>query len=472
MVAEYNSAFNEDFFIETAGSGSGGGAGGAGGDSGSEEAPSSGGSISGGSTPAVGSTPTGFVPDFLLESPAFNRAPALAIYTPNDDIQTTDIVLTSAKVRLWESPTWHEVNYVGRSIKEVVEEINQSSQRYFAVELNQLPELVSNDLFLNDGDFSPDLGAIVRLNGHSFSYQTQTRLRLLAPYEDDRRKPWYGRVSVGEVVKVLNGVRHVFRVPEYTDQPWSHYYGKPYVDIQDVRPVFVDGRTLRAPRRPLYWLHNNIVVRVNGIAQPSSIIEDVDVENGFIFLATELDPGDPTLLSFTYKETSLVYKGINVNPSVDQLPQFIGQHIVYFLRPQGDSLGRTWEECVFHSVAPTLDGAISQIEVSDDEPVLLLGALQVRQANVVDDVSITDTRTVGGGLKDDELERSKKLNRAMQAVTDLGNLDGVPYPGNAVVLVDLPDSVRTAMTKDELMERIKRHIAFGVVPLVNFRRAD
>ena len=137
----------------------------------------------------------------------------------------------------------------------------------------------------------------------------------------------------------------------------------------------------------------------------------------------------------------------------------------------GLRFGRTWLRTVLHSVSPTLGGAITQIP-RDDIPIMLLGALSVRQVSTIDEIKVLDTRSRGGGVAPEKYEDAVKRNRHMLAATDRGNWDGVPYPGNAVVVVDLPASVRDALPVDEIRRRIQRHVAFGVEPVLDFREGE
>lgn len=482
MALSFSSAFSTAYPVYSVpGGGGGSGTGGTGGTTGGTGGTSTPPVISDPTDPTEGTAatesvsapvsgrPTVRVPSYLISNIAFNRAPALAIWKPGGLPEAGEIGVSGTKISLRDGTTLHEIQYANRSVKEVVEDINANSQYFFAVELNQVPVLGTGALFQVTGDVTPDEGQVIRLNGHAINYQEETRLRLLMPYDDDRSLPWYARIDTGQVLKVVNGMRHVFSIPEYSDQPWSTHFGKPYVTMTNVRAGKVTNRILRVGRGPIYWWDNNIVLTINDTQQSPDIIADVDEENRLIYLTRDIEPADPVLVTYTYREKSFVYKGVNLNPTPEHLPQFIGQYVIFFVRPQSDSVGRTWQQTVFHSVAPTLEGAVSQIPLKDDEPLLLLGALQVRQANSADDVDLVDTRTRGGGIKDTEWDRAKKLNQAVMATTDRGNLDSHPYPGNAVIIVDLPDSVRTAMTKEELYDRLRKHIAVGMVPLVHFR---
>jgi hypothetical protein len=364
----------------------------------------------------------------------------------------------------------YTVTYTGKSLLEVAEEISTSSQEYEAVALNDVTYLSSGDLVKVGTTTHFDGGYIVWLEGHVVKYTEETRVRLLPPYSNDPRAPWFGRIDTGEFVKDYKGVRYVFSVPEYDKQEWSIYHGKPFVDQVGIQARKLDGKTLRVPRTPLYW-RGNITISINGVVQATSVIRDVDEFNGLIFLAREVEERDLVKVSYVYREKTFVYRDINLNPTINHMPQFVGQFILYYLKPAYDSLGRIWSQTVYHSVAPTLEGAISQIPI-DDVPIVLLGALLVRQVSTIDEVVLTDTRSRGGGVKEDLYDEAVKVNRHMLAATDRGTWDVVPYPGNAVVVIDIPASLKDAVSVNEIRDRVRRHIAFGVEPVLEFREGE
>jgi hypothetical protein len=409
------------------------------------------------------------VPVALTPVVSDTYAPAFAIYDENVLTQS-DIGVTATTVTLDDGVT-HTITYVGKSLREVVDEISTSSQKFTAVELNEIRDLQPNTLAVTTDDLTPDGGLIIRFRGHVINYQEETRIRPLPPYEGDPKLPWHIRIDLGEFATIVNRIRYQFAIPEFDEQAWSTYYGRPFVDQVRVTPAFIDPKTIRVPRTPILWTGNNISLRVNDIPQTSGIIEDVDVNNGFIYLNSSLAPQDPTVVSYTYKERSYVYRAINLNPSMNHSPQFLGSFVLIFVRPIADSVGRTWERSVYHSIAPTVEGALSQIP-DDGIPSIPIGAYQVRQVNTPEDTNVSDTRTRGGGIHPDNLEEALKLNSHLQAITDEGYWDGVPYPGNAVIVIQVPASLKDTVPEDEIRARIDNHIAAGIQYVLDYREDE
>jgi len=407
------------------------------------------------------------VPIALVDTTGGTRAPALAIYG-RSAVDPDDIVVTTTQVQLTKSAVTHNVDFPGRTLREVAEEISTSQQEYTAIALNDVTRLNSGDLTKVDGALSHDGGVILHLEGVVVRYREETRVRLLPPYSVEPRLPWFGRIDTGQFVKYHKGIRFIYSVPEYDHQEWSTYFGKPFVDQPGVQPTAIDPHTFLLPRVPLHWRRNNILFKVNEIPQANSLVQDVDEANGLVFLTRDLDLNSVITVDYVYRENTYVYRNINLNPTINHMPQFVGQVVVYYLKPSADDVGRTWNETVFHSVAPSLEGAITQIPV-DDIPIVLLGGLVVRQVTTIDEVALTDTRTRGGGIKEEEYEKAVSENRHMLGATDMGTWDVVPYPGNAVVVVDLPSDLKDALTVDEITRRVRRHVAMGVEPVVNFR---
>jgi len=409
------------------------------------------------------------VPVALTPVVSGTYAPAFAIY--DEDVLTqADIGVTATTVTLDDGAT-HTITYPGKSIREVVDEISTSSQKFTAVELNEIRDLQPNTLFVTTDDMTPDGGLIIRFRGHVINYQEETRIRPLPPYDSDPKLPWHIRIDLGEFATVVNRIRYHFAVPEFQEQAWSTYYGKPFVDQIRVAPAFIDPETLQVPRTPILWSGSNISLRVNDIPQASGIIRDVDVNNGLIYLNESLAPQDPIVVSYTYKERSYVYRAINLNPSMNHSPQFLGSFVLIFIRPVADSVGRTWDRTVYHSIAPTIEGALTQIP-DDGIPSIPIGAYQVRQVNTPDDTNISDTRTRGGGIYPDKLEEAIRLNSHLQAITDEGYWDGIPYPGNAVVVIQMPASLKDTVPEDEIRARIDKHIAAGVQYILDYREDE
>ena len=82
-----------------------------------------------------------------------------------------------------------------------------------------------------------------------------------------------------------------------------------------------------------------------------------------------------------------------------------------------------------------------------------------------------DSRRRGGGIIDFEVDEALQDNPEIQWHWDIGNWDGIPYPGNASYAVEVPVDILEAtpsgiFTQQEVKDIVDRHTAFGVYPVV------
>ena len=99
---------------------------------------------------------------------------------------------------------------------------------------------------------------------------------------------------------------------------------------------------------------------------------------------------------------------------------------------------------------------------------MLLGAFHIRQTNDYEDTNVLDTRTRGGGVKEDKYKEALKANKNMYSSSDVGFVDGVPYPGSSVVVAEIPEELKNIMTVAEIKRRIAKHVTLGVDTLLEF----
>ena len=170
-----------------------------------------------------------------------------------------------------------------------------------------------------------------------------------------------------------------------------------------------------------------------------------------------------------YKEENYVYKGINLNPTLQHSPYLVDRFTVFYLVPHQSNAGLRNSTCVRHTVGDTLGGAISELAkgVNSQIPIVLLGAIRTRQVEDAIDVSVYDARRPGGGIKD--TINATSVESEAWFYSDIGNYDGRPYPGNAVVIIKLPENVKTLFSEDEVYRKTKRHLALGVLPIVDYK---
>jgi hypothetical protein len=405
---------------------------------------------------------------FTTLFPTKNYAPGLAIYLDSPG----SIVVTSTDIEITSGVTLHVIPYVGKTIEEVSAQISTSSSAFDANALNRSGALLAGSLYLDStSDVTMDGGQIIRIKGHILRYSAETRLRALAPYHENRLLPWYAKVDRGSLSLKYHGVRYLFSVPEYYTQEWSLLFGQPYVDQFNVQLDYIDVNTVKAPKTPIHWVKNNFGIVINGVPLGGSIIKDIDVHNGLVKLNTPIDRTDDIRANYVYREDYLIYKDLNLNPSPEHNPSIVNQTAVLYLRPYAKEGNIKRVRTVYHSVSKTLTGAVTAI-TQNDEPVLIMGAFQVKPSGIVQDFSLTDTRTRGGGIKEEKYDTALTQNREAYSVADFGRYDGVPFPAAASGVLSLPRSVLNRVTDEYIEATIKRHLAVGGRVLIDYRDGE
>lgn len=405
------------------------------------------------------SSPHSRCPTHLVQE--MDYSPAIGIWGPAVDVSvdSTYVVVTVGGSSI-------SVPYQGRTPNEVAADISSSGLGCIANALSGGPLLSSGQLF-HDGETSRDGGLVVRRLGHMVQYSEETQVRLLAPYSENRLLPWYPRLDRGDVVMEVGGAKFLFGVPEYGDQEWSTYFGAPFVDVVGERPQFVGSKILRVARTPVFWERGNIVISVDGVPTTGNLLLDVDENNGLLYLSVDLRTNAKVSVSYTYREDGLVYRGINLNPTFQHNPTILDQTVVVYLLPVSSSLGRTRSTGVHHAVFRSLRGGIVSLR-REDEPVLVLGAYQVRAVGNAEEITIKDARALGGGVNEDRWDEAVRLDEGVRTISDFGRWDGVPFPGSCSAIAVLPSSLKTLYGADRLEARIKKHLAVGGSLLVDY----
>jgi len=400
------------------------------------------------------------VPIHLTPVVASGYAPALSIYK---DTGTPSIQLGAGEIAI----DGQAFTYTGeKSLALLAAEVARAMP---SIEIRALSDVApeASSLALYPNDLTPDGGTVVRYKGLTAATTERTRIRLLRPHNDGHQSAWWPRINRGTIRTNYAGATFTFSIPEYHNQTWSPTYGAPWKEFGGVGVQVIDQRILQLPRGPIMW-PGPLTIRRNGKALQQSIIEDVYVETGKVYLNTPVALTDRITADFVYKEEDYVYKGINLNPTLQHSPYLVDRFVVFYLVPWRSNTGLKNSTCVRHTVGDTLEGAISELArgVSEQTPIVLLGAVRTRQVEDAKDVTVYDARRPGGGVKK-EVDAVKRESEAW-FYADIGNYDGRPYPGNAVVIVRLPENVKTLFSEDEVQETVRRHTALGTLPIVDY----
>jgi hypothetical protein len=218
---------------------------------------------------------------------------------------------------------------------------------------------------------------------------------------------------------------------------------------------------------------------VTNIFYDKEAIESISANSGFILLNEEIPDGDKAYVTCRYIERYYSYDYLSVNPSINQ--EILGKKIVFFIKPDQDERG------VNHLI---IDSDDNIIESSDpDHPAVnmsyndwenfsisseyfIIGDVFVVQSLSIPDISVLDTRVMGGGVSEKDLESALKLQNEVSWYWDVGNWDGKAYPGMGAIVVNLPRYILKELggefERGQIEEIVKRHAASGSYIIIKY----
>lgn len=425
---------------------------------------------------------------------------AIAIY-PETVNTVVRITSTATALTFIYGSTQLSINYVGKSIAEIVANINRSNIPVRAIALSKATHLETGE-FLNGSsklipyefpflDRISNNGVILRITRFTVKHNNLSRIRLLEPYKDSVTQPWFPVIGIGSFTQEYRNRTFHFSVPEFVNQAWSTRYGRPFKDLKSVTPTVIANNVFQLPRYPIHYVNNNMVFYNGDTLLNTSIIEDVDIYNGKVYIKPGIYLSNEITVDYTYLETSYVYPYVNINGHFSQNPQLLDKFVVMYAVPSESSIGITNNRTIFHSVADSIDEAIDSIEIQDiDYPVAIIGAYNIQQVYSSDRATIVDTRSKGGGLIEFDGPKSpvhnidsvldqetnevpiESVREEAKSFWDIGRWDGQPYPGAAAVLVELPSELRDVLPEQDIQNKATKFLAAGVYPVIRYSERD
>jgi len=116
------------------------------------------------------------------------------------------------------------------------------------------------------------------------------------------------------------------------------------------------------------------------------------------------------------------------------------------------------------------------VEGSMGGTFLVLGDITVSEAIGTQDVITIDSRVRGGGIAESELETAWDEEPEVAWCWDVGCWDGLPFPGNACYLVEVPltimDGAGGIFRSNDIRDIVLRHTAEGVYPVIKSYGVD
>lgn len=341
-------------------------------------------------------------------------------------------------------------------------------------------------------------------------------IKAMAPREERLLDSWYPRMQFGHYSQILDQygahIKVCYTMPEYDTQHWGAL-GNPFVDVVDEKVEILNSHMVKTICYPLLVREDlpgliKVWKRV-GDERFEIKIKDISFSDGIIITTDTVSENDDIICSYTYLETSYVYRGywrnendfarIDLNPNkyhtysdLNYVPSetkpsknLFNKVIYFFMRPRviyevdadNDSLiyhpeddtdiGTITEEhesCLYHQ--------IDNAEPESDRDIYI-GSIYIRQNTSLHSTILVDSRTRGGGVLESMKDSLRKeLEPESDYYLDIGYYDGEPYQENGVVIIRLDNSILQEFggrfTPGDIEQRVKRWIGAGVYPIIEY----
>lgn len=333
--------------------------------------------------------------------------------------------------------------------------------------------------------FSPDLGLFdlwsIPIRTGSFSRTINVRSR-----------------SEGALTGYLTSLQNTtvtayYSVPETENGPWSAIYGRPYSDVSGERPIILDDNVIQVRQAPILMVQepsndDNLgdpwkpIVTVSVRATVNSPwvdlsmadIKDYNAFTGVVELVNDLPANNPQLVQVRYTSSRNVYQlkhdgtqQINLNPYVNDHPEWIGKPLYIYMVPQlvrdinfnivaGSKQDRTLR---FRTDATIFD----PVQANYDPLAVLLGVIYITTSFDVNDLTILDTRKRGGGLADNaDVSEVLRMVKEASSYWDTSFNVATSYQRGGFVIIRLPSSIKNDFDEVAIIEVIERNITAGV----------
>ncbi len=441
----------------------------------------------------------------LTFNTTYDKWPIALLVYKKDDSAVISISIDEDELEVSDGDDDVIIAYQGKSLREIATAINSVVRKVFAKTCIDIgsESIISGSLITPN---EPNLRITnspytIFYKGVISRPEETSIIQLKPPRAKSGLEPWYARISKGKFGIRFNDTSlynypgispdtvYIFGVPEFKNQEWSLNYGAPYKDVAGEKPYsieyssYIKGSILSVSKTPIYYRNKNISISINGANQSSSIIKFVDENNGLIYLNQKLNPNSDIRVDYSFKETDYEYDAIDLNASTNHNPLLVDTYVAFYLKPiKADGSIISGGKGVFHEVYNTRSQAktklalpIKGVQTSSYplyEPVIYLGSMTVRQSSTYKDFEVIDTRTRGGGIKEDLVEQVRSRWREAEFFFDIADFNGIDIPGNAGVIIEAKKDLQDKFERDELKERASKSVAVGIVPLINFKEKE
>jgi hypothetical protein len=375
---------------------------------------------------------------------------------------------------------------------------DRSNREYI---ITQIGNEYSIQLVFDSFNFSPTPG----LSSPRFwlKRKKQSKISLEKPGIVSASERWNLRISPGDF---FHNDRKYW-IPEYYLQQFSPAFpyrlikeskakvinkNLIYLDLHPIANLGIDGYfiyiTLKEPNGAVKRVFTNdpnadtYITKqgfVTDIFYEKEAIKSVSSNSGFISLNEDIPEGQEVFITCRFIERYYSYDYLSVNPSIN--PEVLGKKLIFYIIP--DASDRSVHHLSVDSNGVILDASeelFSNVGLTYTawEAIALvnayfkIGEVYVVQTLSLPDISLLDTRVLGGGISDKNIESALKLQNESAWYWDLGNWDGTAYPGMGAIIVYLPRYILKELggefEREQVSEIVKRHAAAGSYIIVKY----
>lgn len=98
----------------------------------------------------------------------------------------------------------------------------------------------------------------------------------------------------------------------------------------------------------------------------------------------------------------------------------------------------------------------------------VIGEVSLNPPHSVDQAVKIDVRENGGGIRKEKYDEAKYINPRVQWYSDNGTYDGQVTPGNAVIVIKLPVSIKKNFSEQQIKDIIESNIPYGTLPIIRY----
>jgi hypothetical protein len=279
-------------------------------------------------------------------------------------------------------------------------------------------------------------------------------------------------------------------------------YGEKEASIVSVESYTIDYENGRVMFKE--DVNDRIVVDHHYSTDKEIKIKDYDEQNGLIYLENNINFKDEVYVNYYYEENFLEYRGyydseegrfihLDLNPSeghystmptpsednktntkksyYEEVPtsKLMNKEVYVYIKPYKNSFGLNNNHAIRHCYSLEEWKKIQKT----DPTALLLAVVHSRESSSINDVTVMDARTRGGGLKE-EISLNEIDNKQPLSMNnwDIGTWDGKSYYKNGVLVVEIPKRILETeggqFTEKEVTDIVGKYIAYGIYYIIEF----